>query len=152
MTSGYPGSTNPKPISPNSDSALPFGIEGEGWVDQAGVDQTGTEQDVQEDPDQVISEEAIIPNHRKKPTAPTRQEYLDHQLVHMPFRQWCPICVKARGKAHGHRVQKPEEKTKPTVHVDYWIMRDFAGGNHVTVVSLKEDRNKLHASHCVQKK
>ena len=70
MTSGYPGSTNPKPISPNSDSALPFGIEGEGWVDQAGVDQTGTEQDVQEDPDQVISEEAIIPNHRKKPQPP----------------------------------------------------------------------------------
>ena len=75
MTSGYPGSTNPKPISPNSDSALPFGIEGEGPREQTGVDQTGTEHVVQEDPDLIISEEAIIPNCRKRPTTPTRQEY-----------------------------------------------------------------------------
>ena len=31
-------------------------------------------------------------------------------------------------------------------------MRNFAGGDHVTVASLKGDGNKLHASHCVHKK
>ena len=32
-----------------------------------------------------------------KPAEPTRKEWEEHQLTHVPFRSWCPFCVKGRG-------------------------------------------------------
>ena len=32
------------------------------------------------------------------PRLPTQREVEDHCLTHLPYRNWCPICVKAKGK------------------------------------------------------
>ena len=32
------------------------------------------------------------------PRKPTKQEVEDHELFHVPYRNWCPICVRAKGK------------------------------------------------------
>ena len=44
-------------------------------------------------------------------------------VLHMPFRAWCPHCVKGRTKSEPHRtVEEKEEETVPTIfhglHVD----------------------------------
>eukprot|EP00971_Amphidinium_carterae_P192481 3819629-Amphidinium_carterae.2 len=28
---------------------------------------------------------------------------MEHRLTHMPYRNWCPICVKAKGQPNHHR-------------------------------------------------
>ncbi len=39
------------------------------------------------------------------PNMPSMEEYEHHQLTHMPYRTWCPICSKGRGKKMQHRRQ-----------------------------------------------
>ena len=36
-----------------------------------------------------------VPFHRRPPQAPTEDEVREHDLVHVPFRSWCPHCVAA---------------------------------------------------------
>ena len=33
-----------------------------------------------------------------KPREPTRKEWDEHMLTHIPYRNWCPFCVKGRGR------------------------------------------------------
>ena len=37
------------------------------------------------------------------PRKPTQKEVDEHELYHLPFRNWCPSCVKAKGKELDHR-------------------------------------------------
>jgi len=37
------------------------------------------------------------------PLKPTKEEVDEHDLFHTPYRNWCPICVKAKGKALDHQ-------------------------------------------------
>ena len=60
----------------------------------------------------VMGEEAVrigkedgIREFRKlvDPLKPSKAEVDDHNLFHTPYRNWCPICVKAKGKALDHQ-------------------------------------------------
>ena len=88
----------------------------------------------------------------KDPGAPTPEEVAEHDPTHLPYRSWCPECVRARGKATGHFKLGPEEKTVPGMHIDYWFMRDKAGGELIPVVSIKDDETKQVKAHVVIRK
>eukprot|EP00971_Amphidinium_carterae_P268111 5319209-Amphidinium_carterae.1 len=45
-----------------------------------------------------ISQQADIPRQLRQPLQPTKKEQEEHRLTHMPYRSWCPICVKAKGQ------------------------------------------------------
>ena len=52
------------------------------------------------------------------PVKPTKAMVEDHEVSHLPFRNWCQACVRGRGKSIHHRaVDKPEAIS--TVSVDY---------------------------------
>ena len=36
------------------------------------------------------------------PRLPTQAEVDEHNLTHLPYRNWCPICVQAKGKDMDH--------------------------------------------------
>ena len=36
------------------------------------------------------------------PRSPTEEEVAHHELTHLPCRNWCPACVKAKGKDLDH--------------------------------------------------
>ena len=38
----------------------------------------------------------------RDPGDPTAREREDHCVTHIPYRSWCPICVKAKGKEEAH--------------------------------------------------
>ena len=40
---------------------------------------------------------------------------------HLPYRGWCPICVKARGRedAHYKQTKKQKEEGLPRMEMDY---------------------------------
>ena len=44
------------------------------------------------------------------PRRPTEQEVEDHNRTHLPYRNWCPHCVQARGKDLDHRKSIEERK------------------------------------------
>eukprot|EP00971_Amphidinium_carterae_P169352 3355548-Amphidinium_carterae.1 len=45
-----------------------------------------------------LSQQANIPRQLRQPPQPTQQEQEEHRITHMPYRSWCPICVKAEGQ------------------------------------------------------
>ena len=54
------------------------------------------------------------------PCLPTRAEREEHELTHLPFRNWCAHCVKGRGVERAHKMsEEREEGALPEVHVDF---------------------------------
>ena len=58
-----------------------------------------------------------------KPSLPSAQEIDQHNVSHLPYRSWCPHCVKGKrkGKAHFRKKVKEEEERLSTVHGDYFF-------------------------------
>jgi len=90
------------------------------------------------------------PVTRRDPTAPTRQEYEEHQRCHIPYRNWCPPCVLGRGKQNPHKKgDEGEGKGIPGFHIDYWFMRDKQGSELIPVATIVEEGTKAHKAHIV---
>ena len=45
------------------------------------------------------------------PRQPTEQERMEHELTHLPYRSWCPLCVQGKGRADNH----PKQHSKTPV-------------------------------------
>ena len=47
-------------------------------------------------------EDSISPPEPSIPQAPSKEEWIQHQITHIPFKNWCPICVRnaAMNKPH----------------------------------------------------
>ena len=47
-------------------------------------------------------EEAVVPRLAHHPKEPSEAERKRHMLTHLPFREWCPECLAAKGKSSPH--------------------------------------------------
>ena len=50
---------------------------------------------------------------RKDPKVPTKKEVGNHNLTQLPFRGWCPTCVKARGRELDHKKDRRRDRNLP---------------------------------------
>ena len=48
-------------------------------------------------------EEAVVPRRAREPSDPTDEERRRHETTHLPFRSWCPYCVRGRLANPPHR-------------------------------------------------
>ena len=56
----------------------------------------------------------------KDPGDPTLEDVEAHNATHLPYRAWCPVCVKAAGREGSHWKQRESQKSiKPTFRMDY---------------------------------
>ena len=46
---------------------------------------------------------SIVAQGMPEPRQPTKAEVPRHNLTHLPYRSWCPECVKGRAKADPHK-------------------------------------------------
>ena len=80
----------------------------------------------------------------RKPTLPTQKEIDDHMLNHMPFRNWCPHCIRGRAKAHPHLSKSDEDRISsvPVVSIDYAFMsnRQVKGEEKGMPILVMKDR------------
>ena len=61
----------------------------------------------------------------KSPSAPSRQEMLEHMITHYPFRSWCVHCTRGKCKASQHRISGGSEASAvPIVGFDYAFLSD----------------------------
>ena len=59
------------------------------------------------------------------PRLPSKEEVKEHELSgHLPYRNWCPCCVKAKGKELDHRKDAGAERGLSEYAFDYC----FPGG------------------------
>ena len=74
---------------------------------------------------EVEEEEAQSADAQKTPMLPSQAEIDEHNITHLPFRNWCPFCIRGRGLSSGHFARKTtEEQQVPTISVDYCFMGD----------------------------
>ena len=53
------------------------------------------------------------------PRKPSEKEVEDHNRTHLPYRNWCPLCVRAKGKDMDHRKAVEGERGLAEYSFDY---------------------------------
>ena len=48
----------------------------------------------------------------RSPIMPSAEDIKTHYATHLPYRSWCPVCVKAKCKEDGHFRIKERDKNK----------------------------------------
>ena len=66
-----------------------------------------------------------------------------HNATHVPFRDWCPICVASRGRSSPHRrvVVNKTADTLPKFQTDYMFIRTVAGSKTQPCITFVETRS-----------
>ena len=49
------------------------------------------------------NEEAEVPKYKSSEPKPSKREVEEHMLTHVPFRTWCPHCVRGKERAAYHK-------------------------------------------------
>ena len=98
--------------------------------------------------DVFVGDEAEVPKKVYFDIRPSKEEVESHNLTHLPYRSWCPHCVKGKAKRRHHR-RRPNgsESEIPVISVDYMWMKGRKGDG--------EDENKgnpILVMHCSESK
>ena len=82
----------------------------------------------------------------KAPIMPTAKAVEEHFATHLPFRNWCPVCLKAKLREDGHYRKKPEEKNvdgNPIVSMDYQDLNETSGVSQKVLIGKDEDNGMV---------
>ena len=79
------------------------------------------------------------PARRADPREPSEQERNEHNMTHLPFRNWCRHCIRGRGKEEACRRTR-EEVNVPEIHLDFMFMGEESGGKAISMLVAKERR------------
>ncbi len=61
------------------------------------------------------------------PRKPSQKEVDDHELTHLPYRNWCAVCVRGKGKDLDHRKVVGDEREVSEYSFDYFFPGDELG-------------------------
>ena len=83
------------------------------------------------------------------PTAPSEQERQEHMLTHVPFRSWCPHCVRGKAVESPHRRVQAEADEMARVEMDYMYLASDTDESGVTVLGLVDCKSGAMAYYVV---
>ena len=75
-----------------------------------------------EDQDMDCGAESRRVNKVREPGAQHKKDWAEHLVLHLPFRAWCPHCVKGAGQSMERRKDGERESRIPNICVDYMIL------------------------------
>ena len=73
------------------------------------------------------------------PRRPSAREVEEHARTHLPYRNWCPICVQAKGRDADHRKSTNEDRGLSEYSFDYC----FPGGELGCKVTVPVGRERV---------
>ena len=88
----------------------------------------GSEDELTDVEDVFVSEEAEMPKRICCDQRPSKEEVELHNKTHLPYRSWCPHCV--RGQARRRNRRKRRKRTKsfvPVISLNYMWMKGKTG-------------------------
>ena len=82
------------------------------------------------------------------PFQPTEKMIREHEISHLPYRNWCVACVRGRGRSDPHRTRNDnrDEPLFPIISVDY------IADQHQPILVLVDRASKSHWAHIVLQK
>ena len=98
-------------------------------------------------------QEARVPKVLSDPRKPTLAEVKAHNVNHLPYRSWCPHCVRGKGKSLDHkRLDQERDHVIPTVSMDYCFMGKDEDESTMPILVLRDHGTKKTFSHVVPSK
>ena len=90
-----------------------------------------------------ISGEAKTARALRTPEPPTDAARVVYNATHVPFRDWCPICVASRGRSSPHRrvVVNKTADTLPKFQTDCILIRTVAESKTQPCITFVETRS-----------
>ena len=90
-----------------------------------------------------ISGEAKTARSLRTPEPPTDAARMAHNATHVPFRDWCTICVASRGRnsLHIRVVVNKTADTLPKFQTDYMFIRTVAESKTQPCITFVETRS-----------
>ena len=86
------------------------------------------------------------------PLLPNKREVDEHWVRgHIPYRNWCEVCVRSRGREMDHQKDKGRERKLPEYHFDYCFPGDEFGFKWIVLVG-KERMSKSWLATAVPQK
>ena len=97
--------------------------------------------------DPIVGVEVVISDHRgpgarrarplptPKRMSPAQKE--QHDLTHLPFEAWCPICIACRRPDGHYRVQALADRSVQPLAGDYCFVRNNRDDTNICVPVLK---------------
>jgi hypothetical protein len=73
------------------------------------------------------SKEAHDVKFKCSPCRPNATEVAKHDKTHLPYRSWCPVCVRAKGEEDAHpraRKGKDDATGFPVISMDYELLEE----------------------------
>ena len=86
-----------------------------------------------------ISEEALTSRRLVDPKRPSQREIDDHYLTHLPFRNWCPHCMRGKAKELDCKKSGGEKGSMEEFHFDYCFPGDDMGFKLAVLVGVERD-------------
>ena len=78
------------------------------------------------------------PMRKADPKTPSKEEVEEHELTHIPFRNWCRHCVRGRGKEEACK-REGRVPEVPEVHIDFMFMgEEGVAGETLAMLVAKE--------------
>ena len=75
------------------------------------------------------------------PKLPTPEEIERHRIMgHFPYRNWCPLCVRAMGKEMPHKSDSGKDRGLPEYSIDYCFPGDELGFKWTVMVMKERER------------
>ena len=83
----------------------------------------------------------------KSPVLPSQEEVDAHYIRgHLPYRDWCPVCVKAQGCESAHRKESQGDRCLPEYSFDYCFPGDEFGFKWVVLVGKERGSRSFMAT------
>ena len=81
------------------------------------------------------------------PKMPTKEEVDKHFILgHIPYRSWCPVCVRAQGKDMDHARDKGKVRNLPEYSWDYCFPGDELGFKWTVLVGRERSSKSVMAT------
>jgi hypothetical protein len=86
-----------------------------------------------------------------EPDQPTLEELRCHYITHLPYRSWCPHCIRGRGLSMPHFRSDDGADGMPTIGIDYCFMgdREHEAPGTLPILVGRDMRSKHTWSTCV---
>ena len=94
-----------------------------------------------------LPEENEFVRKLRDPRLPTPEEVEEHNIRgHIPYRDWCPICVQAKGRGQYHYKDKGAARVLPEYAWDYCFPGDELGFKWTVLVGTEKGADMAMAT------
>ena len=85
-------------------------------------------------------EEAIVPKVHSTKFTPSADEYKEHCATHLPYRNWCPICVqgKKRNPPHRRSTDVGHHKDVAVLSMDYMFLNEVEDEANLLILVMHD--------------